>query len=43
MSDHSIALQKTVFDTLDGDSTLQSLVTDVFDFVPENTAFPYVK
>ena len=22
---------------------LQSLVTDVFDFVPENTAFPYVK
>ena len=43
MSDHSLALQKTVFDALDGDSTLQSLVTDVFDFVPENTAFPYVK
>ena len=43
MSDHSLALQKTVFDALDGDSTLQSLVTDVFDFVPETTAFPYVK
>ena len=43
MSDHSLALQKTIFDTLDGDSTLQSLVTDVFDFVPESTAFPYVK
>ena len=43
MSDHSLGLQKTVFDTLDGDSTLQSLVTDVFDFVPENTAFPYLK
>ena len=43
MSDHSLALQKTIFDALDGDSTLQSLVTDVFDFVPENTAFPYVK
>jgi hypothetical protein len=43
MSDHSLGLQKTVFDALDGDSTLQSLVTDVFDFVPENTAFPYVK
>ena len=43
MSDHSLALQKKVFDALDGDSTLQSLVTDVFDFVPENTAFPYVK
>ena len=43
MSDHSLGLQKTVFDALDGDSTLQSLVTDVFDFVPETTAFPYVK
>ena len=43
MSDHSLALQKTIFDALDGDSTLQSLVTDVFDFVPESTAFPYVK
>ena len=43
MSDHSLGLQKTIFDALDGDSTLQSLVTDVFDFVPENTAFPYVK
>ena len=43
MADHSLALQKTVFDALDGDSTLQSLVTDVFDFVPESTAFPYVK
>ena len=43
MSDHSLGLQKTVFDALDGDGTLQSLVTDVFDFVPENTAFPYVK
>ena len=43
MSDHSLALQKTIFDALDGDSTLQSLVTDVFDFVPETTAFPYVK
>jgi len=28
---------------LDTDSTLQSKVTDVYDFVPENTAFPYVK
>jgi len=39
MSDHSLGLQKTIFDALDGDSTLQSLVTDVFDFVPENTAW----
>ena len=35
MSDHSLALQKTIFYALDGDSTLQSLVTDVFDFVPD--------
>ena len=43
MSDHSLELQKTIFNALDGDSTLQSLVTDVYDFVPESTAFPYVK
>ena len=43
MSDHSLELQKSIFNVLDGDSTLQNLVTDVYDFVPENTAFPYVK
>ena len=43
MSDHSWELQKSIFNALDGDSTLQSLVTDVYDFVPESTAFPYVK
>ena len=43
MSDHSLELQKSIFNALDGDSTLQSLVTDVYDFVPENTDFPYVK
>tara|TARA_Y100000996_G_scaffold98920_1_gene71200 strand:- start:202 stop:603 length:402 start_codon:yes stop_codon:yes gene_type:complete len=43
MSTHSIALQQTVFNTLDGDSTLQSLVSDVFNFVPQNTAYPYVQ
>lgn len=43
MSDHSLELQKSIFNRLDGDSTLQNLVTDVYDFVPENTAFPYVK
>jgi hypothetical protein len=43
MSDHSLELQKSIFNALDGDSTLQNLVTDVYDFVPENTAFPYVK
>jgi len=43
MSDHSVNLQKAVFDKLDQDGTLQGLVTDVYDFVPESTAFPYVK
>ena len=43
MSDHSLELQKSIFNALDGDSTLQNLVTDVYDFVPENTVFPYVK
>ena len=43
MSDHSLELQKSIFNVLDGDSTLQNLVTDVYDFVPENTVFPYVK
>ena len=43
MSDHSLELQKSIFNRLDGDSTLQNLITDVYDFVPENTAFPYVK
>ena len=43
MSDHASALQQTVFNALDQSSTLQNLVTDVYDFVPESTAFPYVK
>ena len=43
MSDYASALQQTVFNALDQSSTLQNLVTDVYDFVPESTAFPYVK
>ena len=43
MSNYSSALQQTVFNALDQSSTLQNLVTDVYDFVPESTAFPYVK
>ena len=42
MSDHSLALQKTVFDELDGDATLQAKITDVYDFVPQGTTYPYV-
>tara|TARA_B110000285_G_scaffold190892_1_gene218359 strand:- start:1 stop:402 length:402 start_codon:yes stop_codon:yes gene_type:complete len=43
MSNYASALQQTVFNALDQSSTLQNLVTDVYDFVPESTAFPYVK
>lgn len=44
MSDHSIQLQKTIFDVLSGDSNLTStLGASVYDFVPDSTAFPYVK
>ena len=43
MSDYASARQQTVFNALDQSSTLQNLVTDVYDFVPEGTAFPYVK
>ena len=43
MSDYASALQQTVFNALEQSSTLQNLVTDVYDFVPESTAFPYVK
>jgi len=35
MSDHSLELQKSIFNALDGDSTLQNLVTDVYDLLHE--------
>lgn len=35
-------IQEAIYDTLTGDATLLSLVTGVFDFVPENQDYPYV-
>jgi|SRR6056300_371590 hypothetical protein len=44
MSDHSIELQKTIFDTLSGDSTITSTYgANVYDYVPDNSPFPYIK
>lgn len=44
MSDHSIELQKTIFDTLSGDSTITSTYgANVYDYVPDNSSFPYIK
>lgn len=44
MSDHSLELQKSIFDTLSGDSTITSTYgANVYDYIPDNTSFPYVK
>ena len=52
MSDHSLQLQKTIFDVLSGDNNLTSTLgasvynkfcCESYDFVPDNSAFPYVK
>jgi len=44
MSDHSIQLQKTIFDSLSGDNNLTStLGATVYDYVPDSSSFPYVK
>ena len=43
MSGHSMyQVQEAVYEVLNGDSTLGALITGVYDFVPEGTAFPYV-
>ena len=45
MGFHSFDLQSAIYSTLNGDSTLDSLVGNnkVFDNVPQDTAYPYVK
>lgn len=35
-------LQQALFTALDEDATLSGLISGVFDFVPQDTAFPYV-
>jgi hypothetical protein len=43
MSDHSFELQKTIFSTLNSDSTITSTFSaTVHDHVPQGTAFPYI-
>ena len=43
MTDYAVALQTSVYNALTGNSSLTSSVTGIYDFVPENTSFPYVK
>lgn len=42
MAQHSFNLQKAIFSTLDGDSTLDGLVNGVYDDVPQSATAPYV-
>ena len=43
MSDHSFELQKTIFTTLNSDSTITSTYSaTVHDHVPQGTSFPYI-
>tara|TARA_Y100001938_G_C8059144_1_gene416155 strand:- start:1074 stop:1478 length:405 start_codon:yes stop_codon:yes gene_type:complete len=43
MSDHSFELQKTIFTTLNSDSTITSTFSaTVHDHVPQGTSFPYI-
>lgn len=36
------AFQKALYQTLSADSTLGSLITGIYDAVPENTQYPYL-
>lgn len=36
------AVQKAVFEVLNGDATLMGMVNGIYDAVPENSAFPYI-
>ena len=42
MTDASWPLQKAVFARLSGDAALMTLVTAIYDQVPEEPSFPYV-
>lgn len=42
MALHGSALQKGIFDALDGDASLSALIEGVYDDVPEGSALPYV-
>ena len=42
MSDLSVELQQTIYNALNGNNTLTGKA-GIYDFVPENSNFPYVK
>lgn len=43
MAIHTSELQKTIYNTLSGNVALTALVSGVFDDVPEDTEYPFVR
>lgn len=43
MSDNRLELQKDIYAQLTGDATLMAKVTGVYDFVPDNKAYPFIQ
>lgn len=43
MSDVRLNIQKRIYALLTGDATLMAKITGVFDFVPDNQAYPFVQ
>lgn len=41
-SDGIFQFRKSLYEELSGDATLMALVGGIYDYVPENSAFPYV-
>ena len=37
-----LEIQQVIYDVLSGDATLGAMVTGVYDYVPQDTAYPYV-
>lgn len=43
MSDGRLELQKDIYGALTGNATLMAKITGVFDFVPDNQAYPFIQ
>lgn len=35
-------VQKAIYETLKNDTTLSSMITNIYDYVPKNAKFPYI-
>jgi hypothetical protein len=43
MNNGRLELQKDIYGALTGDATLMAKITGVYDFVPDNTAYPFIQ